>query len=303
MLAQGEDSTQVKDVVLEVAVDVGQVCDLDDPDFHGNWQSAGYDSAWSQRKLCVHPLHAASVTVRQRLSVIVRQRVIWRTKECRYRWLYLGADEAASDSFAFSDYDSLLLESHFRAWDGGQGPGSKSVVVELRGPFKCQGKASVPAGMRRQQRSHVGDKRAHASRESCKRHACWGDKKTGPVRCRLHGVHAHSDQNALHAYYPPQKFNIDLAQMMKTLADRGPTMKQLLEQSAKEARLQALKQGRHVNFRILLNYIDGTTRRHNNRLKIADESIKQTSSSALGDSSSLYQKKISTWILMGFCLD
>jgi hypothetical protein len=65
-VVQGENSTQVKDVVLEVAVDVGRVCDLD-LDVHSDlratqgqspWQGAGYDSAWSQRKLCV--LNAAN---------------------------------------------------------------------------------------------------------------------------------------------------------------------------------------------------------------------------------------------------
>ena len=254
-MVQGENSTQVKDVVLEVAVDVGRVCDLD-LDVHSDlratqgqspWQGAGYDSAWSQRKLCV--LNAASVTV--------RQRVIWRTQECRYRWLYPGEDEAALDSFAFSDYDSLLIESHFHAWDGGQGAGSESVVVELRGPFKCQWKSSLPAFMRRQQRSRtyrnlldVENKRAHRSMESCKRHACWGTQKAGPLLCRLHGVHASSDEDALHAYNdnPPQKFTIDFAQMKKSVADQGPTTQKLLEQAAQQATLQALKQGRYLNF-------------------------------------------------------
>jgi hypothetical protein len=241
--------------VVEVAVDVGRVCDLD-LDVHSDlratqgqspWKGAGYDSAWSQRKLCV--LNAASVTV--------RQRVIWRTQECRYRWLYPGEDEAALDSFAFSDYDSLLIESHFHAWDGGQGAGSESVVVELRGPFKCQWKSSLPAFMRRQQRSRtyrnlldVENKRAHRSMESCKRHACWGTQKAGPLLCRLHGVHASSDEDALHAYNdnPPQKFTIDFAQMKKSVADQGPTTQKLLEQAAQQATLQALKQGRYLNF-------------------------------------------------------
>ena len=66
--------------------------------------------------------------------------------------------------------------------------------------------------------------------------------------CRLHSVHASSDDDALHAYNPPQKITIDFAQMKKSVADQGPTTQKLLEQADKQAKLQALKQGRYVNF-------------------------------------------------------
>jgi len=36
--------------------------------------------------------------------------------------------------------------------------------------------------------------------------------------------------------------------MKKSVADQGPTTQKLLEQADKQAKLQALKQGRYVNF-------------------------------------------------------
>ena len=233
------------DVVLEVAVDVGKVCDLDvNPDLRAvshmtSLESLSFDSAWYERELCVWKTS----------RVTVRQRVIWRTKECRFKWFYMGEEEAAEELFSFSDYDSLLLESHYRAWDEGQGTGSSSVTVILCGPFKCQFKAGPRNGLRRGKTARnlldVLDDKGAGSRALCKRHACLGTEKAGPVRCRPHGHHALSDDDkpALWQYNPPQTFHVDFAQMKKTFAIQGPTMQKLLAQSAKR---DASRQGRHV---------------------------------------------------------
>ena len=177
------------------------------------WQKEGYNCAWEDGVLCVW----------DEMHLQIMHRVDWRTDDVSFevfQWLWKSE---SSEMLPLSTYDSVMLESHFRAWDKGSGEGNICVEVTLRGNARCDWSHELKGT------SKVGTKS-----KTCPRLACWGIKNKAPSKCRHHKLELEGEE--LHYCGLSSKiWKIDFAKMQRTFLPRASlTTKQLMAQSRKK---------------------------------------------------------------------
>lgn len=218
-----------KSVVLEVRVTVDKVANiLVNPGLAPAsttsqeappWQKQGYNCACTDDVLCVWDA----------MHVQIMHRVDWRTDDAafdRFRWFWKSNstddDNESSKMLPLSTYDSIMIESHFSAWDQGRGEGNVCVEVTLRGNAHCD----WTHGTQLKGPSKVGTKS-----KTCSRLAFWGIKNKAPSRCRHHKLELEGDD--LHSCGLNGKiWKVDFAKMQRTFLPRASlSTQQLIAQS------------------------------------------------------------------------
>jgi hypothetical protein len=233
-VSEARSHVSTKGVVLEVRVTVEKVANIlvnpglapasTTPQEAPPWQKQGYNCAWDTVVLCVWEATHAQIM----------SRVDWRPDDVafdRFLWFWKRdstTDDTLSEMLPLSTYDSVMLESHFRAWDRGRGEGNICAEVSLRGNARCDWSHGTDTKLKGT--SEVGTKS-----KTCSRLACWGVKDKAPSKCRNHKFEL--DGGELHYCGLSSKiWKIDFSQMQRTFLPRASfTTQELMAQSLQKA--------------------------------------------------------------------